>query len=293
MPSQFIIIVFCNRADLLSRVSNWNSRLDGNHRKVIVMPIENAIARQDPIVHLLIALGADFDSEVRLGLVYEWNKDFAGGTYLDWVRNGIKNIDAHVARLQSTMKEVTGSEEPSDLDLGSADDWKVYIAKTANDTARARFIQTKASQTDTPDSYKERQKEEARNMLRHKEYLQGVEALFVSLNARSVLEVKVDKPRQKVLEKTKSASYSYSRDGTPNRWGSHNSLKVAPSAVPFYDELFQAVWDSDHGRIQELCLPKEGSKREPLQITVRLVTKNGAACKLRPFAFLRNRIDFL
>lgn len=258
-----------------NRTRSW--RLDDDYLKSVVMPLENAIARQDPIVHLLIALGADINLAVRLGLVYDWNKDYAEGTYLDWVRNGIQKIDADVSRLQSQSSTTAALEEPSDLDLGSEEDWKKYAAETANELARTRFVQAAASRANPltyPNTYKNNKQE--RDMIRHKKYLLELEALLVSLNARSGIEIRVEKLRKETAE-IKTAiepPYHYLRDAA----GYQITRKVNPSSVPFYDELFQAVWDGNHGKIQELCLPKEGSKREPLQITIQLITTNGATC---------------
>ena len=248
-------------------------RLDDNYLKSTVMPIETALANRDPIVHLLAALGADVNLAVRQGLIYGGHPE-AGSTYLDWVGRANQAVEGCLEELRRSRT----IQVPADLYFGSADGWKGPYAKAVNDVRRIKATEkTVADQIGQRlflryiPSFSPSDNEE--ELLRFKEYLQGIEGLFISLDAKTGGGLRrVSQPLQDV-----PLPYHYVRPAR-RRW---DDQVVSSHATPSYDELFQACFDGDNARIQQLCLPKENSKiqTDPLQITAEMTCQNGSVCE--------------
>jgi ankyrin repeat protein len=254
-----------------SRFANSNpQRLANDHLKAVLMPVETAIANMNPIINLLVPLGGEVNLEAR-----QRNGSESGVTYLDWIRAVIEDINLRLQRAEVSEEK---RNEDFEFSSGSNEEWKRYYAKVESDIQR---VEAEIPSCGTAE-FVQKQREE---LLRDKKYFQDVESLLVSFGAKSKYDntAGLIPPTQ-----LKAFQFGGGTSGSPISPKTNSNYhftrfalygwqeqQVGEHAMASYDELFQACWDGDNFRIQQLCLPKIGSKLQvdPLQITVQMSTK--------------------
>jgi hypothetical protein len=237
------------------------SRFLPDYQKMLHSPIEVALANNDYVVHLLVTLGAD----VNLPTMHA-NSYGRGGSncysLLDWVGSKIKNVEK---RLDNEYMEKESASEPMEESSSSASGWKAYY----HDCIRKLSKPSPAlSQAD-----RERKEKEKLGLLHEKEYLEDVKTLFVANKAKTWNELYPDKPAV-ITEPADLSLWQPKQDIRKSYMGfvsSWNCTVVAENQVDLYDQLYEACWNGDSDKVQEFCLPKDGSKssHQPLQIVVK------------------------
>lgn len=263
-----MLVTLCTYSPLVSEIITENR----NHRehqdsiqqdvlKVLRQPVETALALHDYVVHLLVPLGA----EVSLPLWESYGRDWdnSRASIADWVTAQIKRIDQ---KLNSEYKSKEPEAEPMDETDSTISDWKSYHK------AALREVRVRSQNPHTPEAQLlAAQKKEKDNLQSQREYFQEIAALLAENKAKSWDELY---PEKRAIPQTPQVPYNYSKQDVlkPVPYKRYSSswyaTEVAKEQVALYDELYQACWDGDNEKIQELCLPKDPSKAKepPIQI---------------------------
>jgi ankyrin repeat protein len=261
--------VFCFVILSLSHYRQNQDAIQQDYLKVLHSPAETALARRDYIIRLLMELGADVSLPTKIGYSQGWENDCS--TLVDWVDTGIRSIDEKISA--RTNKDKVMDALPS-----SMSGWKAYH----QDFIRylRKRLQTQSSGTG---ELRQMANQEKQDRLKLKEYLEYVKALFVANDSKPWKELSRDKAASSVPAKNLGNFWqvqptdqtSYKR--FTSIW---SSMFVTQNQVDLYDQLFEACWDGDNGKIQELCLPKDASKspQQPLQIVA--ITSEGGGFSL-------------
>lgn len=238
--------------------------------------MEVALAKQDDIIHLLLALGAKCNLPTQTALTRSWGSDHRM-TLKDWVASAIKDLDEELSQQKQSSTKIADEVVVKQPNL-TCDTWKSYISQL-RDSLAALNARVKSSERD------ETRFQEA---LSHKAFLEEVLAVFEAKGAKTWSELYPDIP---VGEKS---NYRYVRDDDKDQTAAergylrNNGLDQAPKHLwPLYDQLFEACWTGDDERIKQLCLPEFVSastvgateKPELLQITVVAPTSGDRWCK--------------
>jgi hypothetical protein len=240
------------------------------------MPAGVAVAMHDDVVHLIAALGADLHMPIKLSLQADQPRD-KYKTLLDYVRHGIESASKQISEAQESLVSVREPVLPLD-----APGWKGY---------HARFRQeVEDVVTCTESSLKQKNLKE--KMIRAldgiRSYFVDVERLLVSHNARpeafpdhvGSLNKNLSVPPMPVADANPQSNYTIFTSGC-----------YQPTAPPhlrdLYDQLMEACFTGDNDKIQELCLPTDGSKpdSQPLQITVEMRDPPRPGLR-QPYAYL-------
>jgi hypothetical protein len=198
-------------------------------------PLEVAIARQDDLAQLLILLGAEVDIGISQALFHWYNNPTSWRSIVDWVQWAIANVSQ-----ESGVKMVT----PPSTTLSSS--WK-------------RFHASILDPKKTVDQANKVPGDELKKTDDLLNYLRNIEGLLAARGARSWNDIYPDRPS---TAQNKAAA-------NQDIWNSHpwSYLLITPfstDAVPrhlnvAYDELYEACFTGDNKKVQQLCLPQDGS----------------------------------
>lgn len=217
--------------------------LDGDVNKLVPMPVESSIYCYDPVIFLLVELGASLD----VGTRQSYKHPQIGETIFDAVEALIKKTD----------RDLGPSVEPEYTKVDDADQprWKAWVTESH-----------KAAE----DFWAKGNKQQPDHILinrcnRKKDYLEEVRALLKEKKAKTWNELHPD------VEKEGYES-EYKPYKMPFRFWTigWRPLEISKEKVPLYEELYEACWNGDDDKVRELCLPQpEGTKRRvsPIQIT--------------------------
>lgn len=225
--------------------------------------METAIHRYDPVIFLLVGLGASLDVGIRQSYQQSWTK---GASLLDVVEGFIENIDKDPESLGQPAQP--GVMEVDNTDLP---EWKDWVTKS---NKVIKGIQEKGNEQQADKFTNERS--------RMKDYLEEVRALLKENKAKTWNELHPDAEKK---EKTSSVDKQQPpvipfQVWTSDWW----ALPVPKERVSLYDELYEACWNGDDDKIRELCLPPERTTRKVAPIQVVCKTTEGGA--LRPSSIL-------
>lgn len=237
------------------------------------MPVEVALARQDDIVHLLVALGAQYDLPTQMA-VTQSRSSYHHLTLKNWVVRALKDIDKELASTDQRLANTSDAPEvlqPEPLNFHS---WNSYISNLRNSLSKLKS--KKGSKT----SDKTRRQE----ISIQKTFLGEVLKTFEGKGVKTWNKLYLDIPTG---DESMSDSYSsLNKDGTAAKRGylRNGSDQVPKHLWPLYDQLFEACWIGDAERIKQLCLPGPASTATndlgPIQITVVAATTGDQWCKL-------------
>ncbi|KIL59500.1 hypothetical protein M378DRAFT_200085 [Amanita muscaria Koide BX008] len=244
-------------------------RYNGNATDLLCstfLPVETAIAHNDDLVRLLLALGA----EVNI-CIQECNhshiQDGTRQSIFDWVTSGIQLME------EKLEKERNGEHKLEAVDLSKATSWKEHAILSASLYGQPwRNIPV----VDENASEKVAKLQRMENV---KDYLGDVRNLLLSIGAKTFAEIskagQCDTPGSLQLN---SATTEPPKERTFDDYAfvtittNYYSNQLPKYDVPRFHELFQACFDGDNDKIQALCLPAQvdESVATPLQIAVQL-----------------------
>lgn len=228
--------------------------------KIVPTPVETAIYRQDPVVFLLVGLGAS----LNIGIRQSYERPWAGGaSLLDAVEALIEKVDKDLEHL----KQPTG---PEGMEIDNADqpEWKTWLIKS-----------NKAIKDFGKDTERKQDTKLTNELNRMKDYLEEVRALLKEKKAKTWNELHPDTEKEKKKEKDGGAVEQQLPVISFHVWTSDWwALPVSQEKVSLYEELYEACWNGDDDKIRELCLPPlEGNTRKvaPIQIVCKATEGGG------------------
>lgn len=226
-------------------------------------PVECAIAKNDNVARLLIAIGGAVDIGCRRAHGNEYPK-----TIGDWAKFAVGTLEGRIkarkAQLATLLAE-TVSDAVVVKDVGKG--WKSYLA---NEEAKRVKAGPPAS-----DPRKTLQ-EDITRLEETFEYLQDINSALIARDAKTWNEVYPDK-----LTTLVATTYAnYNEDGPPKlpdpatyaTLNSYGNGRVVPQhQVALYDELFEACFTGNNEKVQDLCLSADGKhENQPLNIFVQV-----------------------
>jgi len=239
-------------------ISNDNHLLGGDANKIVQTPVETAIHHYDPIIYLLVGLGASLD----IGIKQSYDRPWSGkASLLEAVEGIIKNINT----------ELEGPKQPAELesmDVDHADqpEWMAWIAKS-NQAIK-----------DFGKKVKKQQEENRHINIRMRDYLEEVLGLLKEKKAKTWNQLHPDAEEKKNDDTETQEKPVIPFSAWSSGWWAEPVLQ---EKVPLYEELYEACWDGDDEKIRELCLPPpEGTTRKVAPIQIVCKTTNGG--KPRP-----------
>ncbi|KAH9895597.1 ankyrin [Cubamyces lactineus] len=246
----------------------WN-QWNATWKSMIMHPVEVALAQVDDVAGLLVNIGAEYNIGNRDS---NWDGSETHMTILDYVRGVIPALREDATTLLSRADDehdVTAYRK-----IAALPGWK-----GARGQYMLKLAEMKAGYKSSQDEYAER----SRKLLQVVEYFRAAEELLVSKGAKTWQELYPDseggKPSRSYY---RSAMYSLGYRRSPHSYfkmsGTFGNEEVPAHLVSLYDELFDACYSGNKGKIEELCLPKDGkakSDNKLLQIACRFGSHGG------------------
>jgi hypothetical protein len=225
----------------------------GDANKVIQTPVETAIRHLDPVIYLLVGLGASLDVAIRESYETTWSSK---ASLLEAVEAMNRRVDKELERLQKIAKP-----ESMDVDPAGQPEWKTWIIKL-NQVA-----------TDLSSKGKKKQQDNKRinELTRMKVYLEEVLGLLKEKKAKTWNQLHPDAERKEIgdmPDAQQKPADPFFKVWASDWW----PAPVLQEKVPLYEELYEACWNGDDDKIRELCLPPpQGTTRKvaPIQIVCR------------------------
>ncbi|KAI0030398.1 hypothetical protein K488DRAFT_87813 [Vararia minispora EC-137] len=272
--------------DHLRRSSSSYLRPAPNFRERLFLPVETAIANMDEIVYLLLALGAPSDVPVKQSIT----RGQIWQTLANWAACAANHLSGELRRRES------GTNVVQELVVAPSTSWAEERAALAVTVALGPMRQSlrRGAQVNAENMT-------VKQLERARDYFLSVEK---SIRERPKENSSIDQHRTGALlhpvmsqttalaqpsttlfhaplggrpsDSLPSNSFPSLTPPTPATSyirikGSYQEEPVPLHLKAFYDELYEACWDGDNARIEELCLPKKvaSDSQEPIQITVR------------------------
>ena len=211
----------------------------------VFLPLETAIARQDDVAHLLIALDAEYNTTIRLVK----HKDEPQMSILDWIRSALDYLE------KSPEPSVTPAPE-SDTEP-EATGWKPYLIGLVLDWE----VKEEECEKKRKRSYSSHENDDPQQVI---DYLRGVELALVAKGAESWnAPTPLSPPKPVISTQTPKERLRYH---TIERYGIGRVLPDYQAKL--YEDLFEACFVGDNQKVQEMCLPPNGSNVVPLSIFV-------------------------
>lgn len=238
------------------------------------MPVETAVHRYDPVVFLLVGLGASPNIGIRQSYERTWTK---GASLLDAVGALVEKIDEDL----KNSKQPTGSEG---MEVTSADqpEWKTWLTKSNKAVKDFQEKVNKVQQDSKHISLRNRMKD----------YLEEVRAVLREKKAKTWNELHPDTEKKgkgdgAVKQQIQVTPFHV---WTSDWWDS----PVSQEKVPLYEELYEACWNGDDEKIRELCLSSpEGITRKAAPIQIVCKTIEGGTLRLCLMLSLNTHTPFV
>ncbi|KAA1479103.1 ankyrin [Dentipellis sp. KUC8613] len=220
----------------------WNLNAGKHWQSKIYLPVEVALARHDYIVPMLISLGAEANFKIKRFANLDPTLQH---TVLDWTRKALKYYNP----AEFFKRDEVTTERPMDAPAG--DSWSEYKAylKSFESTHYVRHVPDKESPADIARIYS---------------YIQEMETVLVE-HGSEPNPTPAAKPATPAI-----VQQNFPKVSGYKRHSAYSNYDLVPLHLKvLYDELYEACWNGDNARIEELCLPKHPSKTDPpLQISV-------------------------
>lgn len=248
-----------------------------NYLHLACQPLEVALGQNDDVAQLIISLGASIDFGLKRSL--EANTT-TKRTVKDWVEIGLKELMHRTLEQRSELSSsptIHTVSQPVD----SSGSWQSYLKGYAD---CLNVSSTDAAGTDTELEAKKHRLVDLKDVM---EYLLEIHTVFSKNKAKTWQELYPSTKTEPIVqsETPKLASspnserewvYTY----LSKQW-SGNPERIPQHLIAAYDELYDACYNGDNEKIQNLCLPDCGATEAndveggetPLNILVRLVTK--------------------
>ena len=226
----------------------------------VFLPLETAIARQDDVAHLLIALDVEYNTTIRsVKRIDEPQKSI-----LDWVRSAIDYLEK--------IREPPVTPAPEFDTEPEATGWKRYLIDLVLDwQAKEKESEKKRERSSSTKG------DDPRQVIN---YLQGLERALVAKGAESwKAEAPLSPPKPAVSTQTPKERLRYY---AIERYGMGQVLPDYQAKL--YEELFEACFVGDNQKVQEMCLPPKESDVVPLSIFVHASHGHGKLGKSLDFS---------
>lgn len=223
----------------------------------VIMPIEIAMANRDDVVKLLLDMGAECNFATQRSLQAYGNESSAPLDYARWAQKK--------ALHDLTTNDVAEDESTAVGQVRTP--WQTYCTKLVNDLVPQ-------PQANPNESEIKRGKEDTAS------FFADTERLLERHGAKPWNDLFPDKPQTTNVESQFRASDTDGGDEKKDKYHqitTHYSRTFIPRLLNAqYDELFEACYAGDNDKIQELCLPPDGtvSDRTLLSMSVSLVDPN-------------------
>jgi len=225
-------------------------QLSGDVNGIVHTPVETAIHRHDPAIHLLVGLGASLDVGIKQSYRGSWSRK---ASLLEAVEAIVKNINKELGRLRRPV-------EPESMDIDHTDqpEWKTWIIKS--NQAIKDF--------DKRGKNKQQYNKRINELTRMKDYLEEVLGLMEEEKAKTWNQIHPDtekKENSDITDKQEKPESHFFCVWSSDWW----TTPVLREKAPLYEELYEACWTGDDDKLRELCLPPpEGATRKvaPIQI---------------------------
>lgn len=239
----------------VSRTKNNYYHSAANMMQNVYAPAETAIARRDDVIQLLVGLGVDVNLRTKQAQIYSDDSDEAKRTLLDWVRFAIQSLSKQIS--QAKCDPLSWSHQ------SAFSGWKDYHSTLT------RNIAVRAAEAETASTDRTKLLRDLKDAM---EYFVEVEQLLVAHQAKSRQDAQqdqqMDSPTSAVPAELPDITSSNQRTEYARHGSRYNSDFVPKHLMLLYDELYDACFNGDNNKIQQLCLPPPGSKVEPIQISV-------------------------
>lgn len=214
---------------------------------LVLHPVETALASQDEVIHLLLALGASVNIGPKKS-VHRFNPDM-WMSLLDWV--------------QLTIRRIPDSDDTSSLDEPPApgtSGWEECLAKLRRGLLALTDAQNRRRQETGAHC----------DEVKRKRFLIEMESLLISHGAKTRNEIYTDRlspftttPGTQVPPNTRTESKYL-----PFPAG-HSYMSPIPQRLESsYDELYEACFTGDNEKVERLCLSEDAFGLPSLQIAV-------------------------
>lgn len=235
----------------------------------VYLPLEIALADRTYLFKLLIELGAQVSFPINNAFHESQYNPKSRLSLLDWVEKQIGELKKKDDKTQSTSR-TSFTDNP----------------KTFADYRR--FLQGKLEDKREADRSPNDNADEKHNLQRVLAFFEEAKVLLEKQSAMSYDEIYEDSPDEEKAAPNATLSRNRLKDASitelvkstippprtqyqtihTNRW---KAEPVLPHLLDQYDALFDACWKGDNATIEELCLPRRGSKSDkaPIQIAVR------------------------
>ncbi|KAH8111009.1 ankyrin repeat protein [Phellopilus nigrolimitatus] len=231
----------------------------------VLLPVESSLACHSYMAKLLIQLGGQVS--VPIDRYFDYYDNFARRSLLDMVRSRVDDL-----------KEMLATKE-KEADLLFSENPKTFAE--LRKTIQGRLDAYKKTEEAEKDLRSEEENDSGKGMVKRTlSFFEEMKTLLEDVGAKSFVEIFADDPdaarpaespanEEDLEDSDDRARYVFINK---RRFGSE---KVLPHLLDQYDALFEACWAGDNARIEELCLPRKGSKPEkpPIQIAVKTQVK--------------------
>lgn len=227
-----------------------------------VMPLEAALRNYDEVVYLLAALGADINVFPRSSVWYI-GKDLRI-TPLDFVR--AVNTTKRIPHTEPNSADSASNPQPFEDAIPA---WKAQFEKIGLKHAGLE----KERLAGDPQPFEPHFDEVH-------DYMARVEELLVAHGGKSAHELAPEddvseedriKAARERLEgyrgRPHTQTYGMTYPYKFHRHGHNEGQGMLAELASQYEELFAACWAGDNAKVQRLCLPSSGPKKELLQIS--------------------------
>ncbi|SJL01059.1 uncharacterized protein ARMOST_04375 [Armillaria ostoyae] len=207
--------------------------------KNVVAPIEIALAGRDDILKFLIAVGAEMNIGTKRSVQRYTQHKYS---LLDWVRFAQSWTDKQIQAIDES-NETSALAETRRTWCGFRDQLFADLKQAA-------------------ESHKKNKRDEERfNYLDAKGYLADTESFLLSKGAKTWNEIFPDKP----ITNNDLDADALDSSGDKERYCQFPGIYYRHDYIPAslnasYDDLYEACFTGNNDKIQQLCLPPEGSE---------------------------------
>jgi hypothetical protein len=214
------------------------------------------------VLQLLVALGAEASIGTKASL-QRYSVKENRISILDWVRRAIQ-------RLSGQILDAEKAEERPISVTGAGAGWKRHHGDLLQRTDVLR-------ETDQRKSEASRKADIANNLKEIRGYLVDAERVLVSRSAKTWEEIISNKEAGTIPTTLTTQQNLPDAADSPEltRYflftSNYGSQQAPQHTIALYDELYEACFSGDNERIQQLCLPPEGTKMKTpaLQVSIR------------------------
>lgn len=243
----------------------------------VILPAEASLAKQTYLLQLLLQL--DVQVSVPINVYYE-NGQYvpeSRRSLIDAVQHQIEDLTKELSKPESGDKSISMIDEeelPGEPTTFAEFRKNTYIklGKCRKEDWDKSQSNKNVMQLGAPSAGPETEALKRRAL----PYFEEMLALLQAAGAKPFTEIYPDATEDRGKRRAHMRNEEPARETRPQYTLFHGRPQFGTGAnvlahqLDQYDALFEACWTGDDTRIEELCLPRKGSKsgREPIQVTV-------------------------